>query len=183
MRLDFTNILNGIWCRGTESNCRHQPFQDVGEFCNELKLLMSFCRSEHGQLNGQPATSNVPQGRLNQQPRSRLNCHCALGKRPEHVSNGVVIGVRSLSRCGVLPPCRFSTVAKCPSRLTVSMPGCVKHRKVSSRLLWSEEGIAFADTHPAHVSGSCSWTGLGSKCMWLGRLDAVCEARSIVESR
>ena len=119
-RLNFTNILKGIWCRGTESNCRHQPFQDVGEFCNELKFLMSFCRSEHGQLNGQPATSNVPQGRLNQQPRSRLNCHCALGKRPEHVSNGVVIGVRSLSRCGVLPPCRFSTVAKCPSRLTVS---------------------------------------------------------------
>ena len=27
MTLNFLNILNGIWCRGTESNCRHQPFQ------------------------------------------------------------------------------------------------------------------------------------------------------------
>ena len=27
MKLNFLNILKGIWCRGTESNCRHQPFQ------------------------------------------------------------------------------------------------------------------------------------------------------------
>ena len=43
------------WCRGTESNCRHQPFQDVVALCNELKLRMSFCRSERGQPNGPPA--------------------------------------------------------------------------------------------------------------------------------
>ncbi len=27
MKLNFLNIVKGIWCRGTESNCRHQPFQ------------------------------------------------------------------------------------------------------------------------------------------------------------
>jgi len=27
---NFANILKVLWCRGTESNCRHQPFQGYG---------------------------------------------------------------------------------------------------------------------------------------------------------
>ena len=26
-KLKLCNVLNGMWCRGTELNCRHQPFQ------------------------------------------------------------------------------------------------------------------------------------------------------------
>ena len=54
----FSRILNGMWCRGTELNCRHQPFQDVIVLYKELKLLMICHCGEHGQLNGQPATFN-----------------------------------------------------------------------------------------------------------------------------
>ena len=54
MKLDFSKILKGMCCRGTESNCRHQPFQDVILLCKELKLLVIFHCGERGQLNGQP---------------------------------------------------------------------------------------------------------------------------------
>lgn len=44
--------------RGTELNCRHQPFQDVIVLYKELKLLVIFHCGGRGQPNGQPATSN-----------------------------------------------------------------------------------------------------------------------------
>ena len=33
---EFTNCLKDMWCRGTESNCRHQPFQDKKKM-NKIK--------------------------------------------------------------------------------------------------------------------------------------------------
>lgn len=42
----------------TESNCRHQPLQDVIVLYKGLKLLVICHCCEHGQLNGQPATFN-----------------------------------------------------------------------------------------------------------------------------
>ena len=47
------SILNGIWCRGTESNCRHQPFQDMGVLYNRMISLIFFVLAWHGQPNGQ----------------------------------------------------------------------------------------------------------------------------------
>ena len=47
-----------LWCRGTESNCRHQSFQDVVVLYKELKLLVIFRCGERGQLNGQRVTSS-----------------------------------------------------------------------------------------------------------------------------
>jgi hypothetical protein len=31
-KLNFGNVLKGMWCREIELNCRHQPFQDVPVF-------------------------------------------------------------------------------------------------------------------------------------------------------
>ncbi len=59
MKLDFSSFLKGMWCRGIESNCRHQPFQDMIALCNELKQLVFFCRGERGQPNGQPVSVHV----------------------------------------------------------------------------------------------------------------------------
>ncbi len=53
------NALNGIWCRGTESNCRHQPFQDMGALSKKLKVLVIFSFGKCGQLNGQRAMVNL----------------------------------------------------------------------------------------------------------------------------
>ena len=43
--------------------------------------------------------------------------------------------------CGVLPPYRLPTVAKCPPRLTVSMPSGVKHQEVSSRWVAASKAL------------------------------------------
>jgi hypothetical protein len=54
---NFANILNDLWCRGTESNCRHQPFQGCAlptelprHFGKMLKGFLSTGSSKKNQL-------------------------------------------------------------------------------------------------------------------------------------
>lgn len=50
-------IIAALWSVLARTEALYlEPFQDVVALCNELKLLVTFCRGERGQPNGQPVS-------------------------------------------------------------------------------------------------------------------------------
>lgn len=55
MNLNFDGVLEGMWCRWTELNCRHQPFQNVIVLHNTLNLYaIVYCGGLGNQMDNRP---------------------------------------------------------------------------------------------------------------------------------